>query len=151
MIKYPPLPNGNAIFCDDIREEVTGKRTLVGVYNSEIILSANYPSRIPLLCVEVHFRIDPDTPEQPLGIKITQDTNGESKVVAEVEMAWPGLPVDTKFPDLHDENGRNSVQMVAVLRLHDVLVHGPCGLRAKAFFDGDEYRLGFLGVRSNAS
>jgi hypothetical protein len=41
--------------CDDIRQEVTGKRILVGVYGSSIVVSA-FPANLRKLYLRVHVR-----------------------------------------------------------------------------------------------
>jgi hypothetical protein len=40
---------GYTIFCDDIRREVGGKLTLVGIYRSEMVIPADLPIVLPKL------------------------------------------------------------------------------------------------------
>ncbi len=50
MIIYPFLPSGHTIFCDDIRHEIGGKISLIGIYQSEIIVR-EFPITLPKLCM----------------------------------------------------------------------------------------------------
>lgn len=57
MSIYAPAskPFGYTIFCDDIREEVNGKRTLVGMYNSAMIINDAFPVALPRLALYISF------------------------------------------------------------------------------------------------
>ncbi len=43
------------IICDDIRQEVGGKTSLMGVYGDHIVLT-KFPFTFPKLCFQVHMR-----------------------------------------------------------------------------------------------
>src|SRR5262245_26134847 len=53
-IQTPPI-NGYTLFCDDIRLEVNGKYTLVGVYGADLIVSASLPLILPKLGLLIHW------------------------------------------------------------------------------------------------
>lgn len=55
-----------ALVCDDVREEKSGKETLVGVYNEKIIVGG-LPAVIPKLC----FRIRITPIRRPLDISLS--------------------------------------------------------------------------------
>lgn len=42
-----PGPYGSVIFCDDIRDEIGGKTTLVGCYTTEIVVNTDFPVTLP--------------------------------------------------------------------------------------------------------
>lgn len=50
-LSYPYL---HATFCDDVRQEVTGKMLYIGVYSGELISPA-YPVLLPNLAVIAHY------------------------------------------------------------------------------------------------
>ena len=58
-IVFPNLPSGNCIFCDDIRYEINGKRTFVGVYGTHMY-APEIPFTIPKFCVSVEYREEVD-------------------------------------------------------------------------------------------
>jgi hypothetical protein len=42
---------GHVVFCDDVRREIDGKLTLVGVYSSNLTVFGGFPAVLPKLCV----------------------------------------------------------------------------------------------------
>jgi hypothetical protein len=46
---------GHTIFCDDIRFEVDGKTTLVGVYSQLLLVRTGFPVTLPKLCFAIFF------------------------------------------------------------------------------------------------
>ena len=53
-----------SFFCDDIRQEVGGKTTFVGIYHGDIIFSAPKPVMYPRLCANVVIISEPDDAPQ---------------------------------------------------------------------------------------
>ena len=49
-IASPSTPTGSTIFCDDIRYEINGKVTLVGVYAADMVLPNDFPVTLPKIC-----------------------------------------------------------------------------------------------------
>nr|WP_047579036.1 hypothetical protein [Methylobacterium sp. ZNC0032] len=45
---------GYSIFCDDIRNEVGGKLSFIGCYNSVMFVPAMFPFTLPKFCVHLH-------------------------------------------------------------------------------------------------
>jgi hypothetical protein len=54
MTSAPIQPYLHAIFCDDVRQEVSGKMLYVGVYGSELY-APSFPLVMPKLAVLAHF------------------------------------------------------------------------------------------------
>lgn len=50
-------PYGWTIFCDDIREEVGGKSSFMGVYQGILILNSVFPVAMPKFAMSVNYRI----------------------------------------------------------------------------------------------
>jgi hypothetical protein len=50
-----PTVFGNSIFCDDIRQEVNAKQSLMGVYPQVISIQGTFPFALPKLCISVQF------------------------------------------------------------------------------------------------
>jgi hypothetical protein len=42
---------GHVVFCDDVRREIDGKLTLVGVYSGNLTVFGGFPAVLPRLCV----------------------------------------------------------------------------------------------------
>lgn len=64
----------NVIYCDDVRQEVGGKQSLIGVYNSDMILPS-FPVTLPKLCTQILVRLPIDTAANNVEVKIS---NGEN-------------------------------------------------------------------------
>ena len=63
-----------ALYCDDIREEINGKSSLMGVYEGNLVVES-LPVRLPKLCVVIFSRFSPDNPVKTF--KVTVESNGE--------------------------------------------------------------------------
>jgi hypothetical protein len=61
-----------AIFCDDIREEVGGKFSFMGVYSGDMIV-ANLPAVLPKLCIAITVVTPVDDPFDSLQLGIYLD------------------------------------------------------------------------------
>src|SRR5437763_16850721 len=48
-------PWGFSVFCDDLRQEVDGKRTLVGAYMAAMNVTGTLPASLPKLAIAVTF------------------------------------------------------------------------------------------------
>ncbi len=51
----PPDLYGYTIFCDDIRHEVGGKISIIGVYSGVMLTQAEFPLVLPKFCFNIHF------------------------------------------------------------------------------------------------
>lgn len=72
-----PEPTGIAIFCDDIREEVGGKTSYMGVYNGEMIIPTEAPTVLPKFCVSVHVRLTEKAGTGKLHVTLLKDDAGK--------------------------------------------------------------------------
>jgi len=67
-IVNPTLPGGHVLFCDDIREEVTGKITYIGSYTNVMFVRV-LPATIPQFCIVVTILTEVDDTDD-LTIKV---------------------------------------------------------------------------------
>lgn len=65
-----PTPYGSVIFCDDIREEKSGKIILIGCYGSEIAIGSSLPTVLPQLCISCRLVFDVFSGSKPVEIKV---------------------------------------------------------------------------------
>ncbi len=63
----------NTIFCDDIRMEVGNKTTLVGIYNSVMIIENDLPYVLPKLCVSATVKAPKGMEFKELDFKLFKD------------------------------------------------------------------------------
>ncbi len=66
-----PTPFGYTIFCDDIRHEVSGKTTLVGVYRGQLKVLGALPAAIPRLVLSIHYFEKSDEVDVPLELRVS--------------------------------------------------------------------------------
>jgi hypothetical protein len=62
----------NTIFCDDIRQEMGNKQSLMGVYQSDLLVP-NIPATLLKLCIVITISTPIDQPFKKLVIKVTKD------------------------------------------------------------------------------
>jgi hypothetical protein len=74
-IVFPNLPSGNCIFCDDIRYEINGKRSFIGVYGTHLYTS-EIPFVLPKFCLSIDFRDEVDVAED-VALKILFEQSSE--------------------------------------------------------------------------
>ena len=146
MIVNPSFPSGSVVFCDDVRHEVTGKLTMVGVYTGQMMLTDNLPVILPQICAVTTFRLAPPTETINPIIKIFK--SGEDaplfEMTAEVSAAQPS---DFSPPPSHPEADTvRFLQMVITAQMQNLVVTEPCTLRVRAFVGDDEIRLGALQI-----
>jgi hypothetical protein len=55
-----PEPFGISLFCDDIRDEINGKKTYVGVHDRILKIDASKPARLSRLCIVSHIVVPSD-------------------------------------------------------------------------------------------
>ncbi|WP_133510302.1 DUF6941 family protein [Candidatus Thiosymbion oneisti] len=61
------------LFCDDIRHEMGGKLSFIGVYSGELLVPA-FPVTLPKLCLFVNIVTPAEEPFRSLNLRILKDT-----------------------------------------------------------------------------
>ncbi|MCA3715523.1 hypothetical protein [Phenylobacterium sp.] len=89
------------IFCDDLREEVGGKFSLMGIYRNILIPSAPLPISLPHFAAVVHF-VEPATEEfKALTIRLYfpgQDENEPPAAQVDIAADQNTAPPETDVP-----------------------------------------------------
>ena len=60
------------LFCDDIRHEMGGKLSFIGVYSDSLFVNA-FPVTLPKLCLFVKVVIPADEPIRILNLRVLRD------------------------------------------------------------------------------
>ena len=93
---------GITIFCDDIRQEVFGKISLMGIYGSDLKIFSSLPSILPKLCmlVNARFGIGQTITNPKLQIYLPEDSDTPSIIM---DLPWTIEKTDElnppPFPD----------------------------------------------------
>ena len=67
------------LFCDDIRREVGGKTSLIGIYHGDIIFNSPKPALYPKLCGHLIAICEPD--DAPEFVEVTMRGVEEEEIV----------------------------------------------------------------------
>lgn len=147
MIVYPNIPGGSAIFCDDIRDEVGGKVTLVGTYGSDMIVGSEAPIALPQLCCAAFVRLDKDALAENVTIQIVKHLASDTiETIALAELTdLKNLSIPEQKP-VYGESKR-FLSLRAAIRMSPFFIEEETTLRAIAVIDADEYLLGALTIR----
>jgi len=68
--------SAECIFCDDIRQEVGGKYSCMGIYSGEVVVES-FPITLPLFCMVVHISAPIDSVLDK--VQIILDVFGDKK------------------------------------------------------------------------
>jgi hypothetical protein len=146
--REPPAmtkPYGTTIFCDDIRDEVTGKKTYVGVYLDEMVLHGPYPAIIPQFAIAITYLEPLSEPVKPVSIKVFVPGPSDLGDVA----------VDIELPESRansiDEAARDPLAEYRAHILHfkisPFVVANEGYVKVRAYIGDQECRLGAMKIR----
>ena len=142
-----PSPFGYTIFCDDIRREIGGKNTFVGVYNAELIVNSKPPIVLARLALAItyHERFGEETKPVEIRVYFPGDADDNPRVKA-------ALPADFRSAVPANEDTPQTDAMVSMtfyLNLSPVELNAAGVIRVRAYRGDDEIRLGSLRVKFN--
>jgi hypothetical protein len=138
MIVMPSLPGGYVVFCDDVRYEISGKQTYVGVYGTHLLIES-FPALLQKLHCVITYR-ESMAWHGDVSIKIFHTVDDEDTVLTQIEFPVP--------PAEHIENDAGQLFLMREMKFNAEIallnVDRPSSLRVRAFRDGQEIRLGAL-------
>lgn len=135
-------PYGITLFCDDIRHEINGKTTMVGVYSSNLVLPNNEPALLPSLFASVQIYIPHEYKFDEGKLMVSSLDGEEVTVVTELEL--PSPQADEGSPE------RYIVFRINV-SLTPFAAKPGTRLQVRAYFEGNEFKLGTLSIVSAPS
>jgi hypothetical protein len=137
----PREPYGVTIFCDDIRQEMGGKTSLIGCYGANMVVPVPFPLVLPKLGIDVSYYLPIELPWKPIELCVFFPGDEEDK---------PSISAGIDEPPKRrsEEDSENNY-----LRLNLRTVLGPITIsqagriRSIAVRDGQVTRLGSLRVK----
>jgi len=145
-------PRGSTIFCDDIREEVGGKHTYVGVYTDVMKIEApSLPVLIPTLGTVVRVIIPSRFEFDNIVFRVKmeradQDGNVSVANLVEAHMDGPGQEMLDGV-----EDGKQLVFRFHARMSPLVIDSARCRILSRAYFGDLEVKLGVLSVEFTES
>lgn len=123
----------SGVFCDDIRDEVSGKKSLIGCYGPVMEVGA-FPASLSKLCIHSIIQTPGDKPFREVKLVVLRDDD----VLAEGD-----IPIQMQVPGSTASMLRMDVEFV----FSPVQIEKACTFRVRAFLDGQETRGLALEVR----
>lgn len=125
-----PDPYGMAFFCEDIRQEIEGKTSYMGIFGANITLRGERPATLPKLCVAAHINIPSSWHKPHVRIVVLRVTEGPEEEISSVD-GEVGTPEDRVVAD------HIYTQLVAHNSIVPFRVHEDCELVVRAFINKD--------------
>ena len=124
------------IFSDDVRHEIGGKISYIGVYAGKMLLPA-FPAVLSKLCLTVKITTPISKPFEKLNVKIYKD----EELIAEGGVAPADLQAAPTAGELGDEPPKNILRDLQLgFAFSPFAVDGPCLIRVRVENEGRELK-----------
>jgi len=122
------------LFCDDIRHELGGKLSYIGVYSGGLFVTS-FPITLPKLCLSVQVVTPGEKPMDSLTLRVLKD----EEVLQEIVVDEAQLSAASVIPEEMTDDERNERLQLAhfMLVFSPIQFEAPCVLRVRAL-TGDE-------------
>lgn len=121
--------SGFAVFCDDIRVELGGKFTLVGVYGSAMLVAGEPPYQIPKFGIYLTYSEASNDSALPLAVEIYVPGDARKKPSHVFEIPAPPREMDPI--SVMDEGRKIEVQIPIVLAPFNIPLDGTLDVRMR--------------------
>lgn len=116
------------LFCDDIRHEVSGKVSFIGVY-SGALFAPNFPITLPKLCLSVKVVTPVNEPLRALTLRVFRDEETLQEITLDEAQLAEASDMAEEMPE-DKRSGR--VQMAQLmLAFSPIRFDTPCKLRVR--------------------
>jgi len=135
--------HAHAIYCDDIRHELGGKLTLVGVYSRHLLVPS-FPAVLPKLCLLVDVVTLENKPFEKLKIRVLLDETRLAEVEISSEDIRAGFENVPQIDDASDTERR--LTFAAHFVFSPLKFDGPGMIRIRVETENGEIRANALRV-----
>lgn len=148
MLILPINPSGFSTFCDDIRDEASGKKSLIGVYNGAMVFAVPAPFVLIQLCILTITRLDHDMLQKEMTLKIIfEDEDFVEQLLASVEAELPDRSSQEVASSIFAKtDGASFFQWNSEARITNLLVPKNGRIKVRLHIDDDIFTLGSLRV-----
>lgn len=143
---------GHTIFCDDIRQEATGKFIYIGVYQGAMVIHVPFPVKLNRIAFAISVGQKSETlvPKMNYRISLPGDDEDTPSIEAEVSEQAPGAFIGAAESGANaagiPEAERKFILSSANLMFDGVEIKQPGTIKVRVDIDGKRYRLGSLSV-----
>lgn len=123
------------VFCDDIRHELGGKLSYIGVYSGKLIVPT-FPATLSKLCLAMNVLTPADRPFAKLTVRLFKDQ--DVLVEGTLNDAQLSAAVDVPTDDAVAKDRILALQSIIVFS--PFVLEGPCALRVRAETEEGELR-----------
>lgn len=128
------------IFCDDIRQEMGNKLSIMGVYGGQLLVP-QMPFVLPKLCIVMHARTLREHPFRQLRFRVLKD----DELLTEQEIPEETLVAATKEPKrMLGES--EYITFAVTAQLIPIVINSPFLLRSRAITEAGELKGGSLSI-----
>lgn len=137
------------IFCDDIRHELGGKLSYIGVYSGHLFVPT-FPVTLPKLCLSLSVITPASQPFQKLELRIFKDDEQIAEGI--LEEAHLSEMIEATADESGNSAADERVQVLnALFMFSPFQIDGPCRLRVRAVTESEELKgLALLIAQANA-
>ena len=141
---YWTTPTGFAIFCDDIRHEVSGKVSLVGVYNGVMYFVSPFPAFVPKIGVRIVYVESPGESNESVQLRLVLRQESGETVLHSFDI--PASERDKGAVPNISQGTKAFLTITRHVELSPLVVTSPCMISARAYRGDLEVRLGALSL-----
>ena len=145
-VVIPITPYGYTIFCDDLRQETSGKLIYIGVYTGEMIVFGDPPKLLPTFAAVTTYRERPGESDVP--VKIKMFLPGGDDAAAELDVPVAAMRSVQFGAETEGEDRMYSA--IIPIRISPLLLRQDGLIKIRAYRGDDEIRLGALAVKFQA-
>lgn len=123
-------PHVETLFCDDIRHEINGKRSYIGVYASTLLVPA-FPATLPKFCISIKIVTPASAPLYSLTLRVLQDDETLQEILFDEDQL---ASASDAFAELNDEERqRQHIQTLqSLLEFSPFHLEKACTLKVRA-------------------
>lgn len=126
------------IFCDDIRHELGGKLSYIGVYSGHLFVPA-FPVTLPKLCLALSVITPASQPFRKLELRIFKDDEQLAEGV--LDEAQLSEVIEATAEESGNSATEERVQVLNSLFVFSPFqIDGPCRLRVRAVTESEELK-----------
>src|SRR3990172_3366402 len=125
------------IFCDDIRQEIGGKLSYIGVYGGQMFVPS-FPITLPKLCLAMSMITPVDTPFRKLAMRILKDDTQLAEGVLDETQLAGAVEASTDVPA--DERKDRILTLQSMFVFSPFQLEGPCTLKVRVETESGELR-----------